>query len=361
MKKILLLAYLLLIAGWLVGLLPGVSFPADDGALRVGEIKLKKVFDNFPKVKDAEKLLMKEKEQKSKEIEEMKAQIKKLQNDIDSLPPNGAARKEKEKELAQLQETMQSRLKEWNDYVKQRVDIVTLDFYREIKEQVGAFAAQNGYDLILKTDAKDKSDEMALQRATEVIAYRNKNVVMTDITEDIIKLLNGKGKAAEPGVSGERLKLKIGGINVRKLVEDYRKANQLEKIEEAKALIEKELQGIELAIKYIQSEIDSLPDDSVLRKKKEAALVQLEDERWKCSEIIGGCAKQLRAPYNKIRKAAKTISEKNGYDLILNIETPDIADSVTLKITKEGITYRNKNVVITDITDDISRWLMLIK
>jgi len=358
MKKILLLVHVLLLSGWVVGFLPGVSFPADDGALRVGEIKLKKVFDNFPKVKDAEKLLQKEKEQKYREIEDIKAQIKKLQNEIDSLPSNSVAIKEKEKEVAQLQETLQSRLKEWNEYVKQKVDIITLDFYREIKEQVGAFAMQNGYDLILKTDAKDKLDEIALQRATEVFAYRNKNVAMTDITEDIIKLLNKKDKAAEPGVSGERFKLKIGGINVRKLVEDYRKSNQLEKFEETKALFEKELQGIELAIKYIQKEIDLLPEDSVLRKEKEAILVKLEDERWKCSEVIGYCAKQLRAPYNKIKKAVKTFAEKNGYDLILNIETPDIADSVTLRITKEGITYRNENVFITDITDTIMPWVL---
>ena len=152
--------------------------------------------------------------------------------------------------------------------------------------------------------------------------------------------------------------MRIGGINVRKLVEDYRKSNQLEKFEETKALFEKELQGIELAIKYIQKEIDLLPEDSVLRKEKEAILVKLEDERWKCSEVIGYCAKQLRAPYNKIKKAVKTFAEKNGYDLILNIETPDIADSVTLRITKEGITYRNENVFITDITDTIMPWVL---
>jgi Skp family chaperone for outer membrane proteins len=261
--------------------------------------------------------------------------------------------------LAQLQETLQSRLKEWNDYVKDRVDFLTLGFYREIKEQVGAFAAQNGYDLILKTDAPDKSDEVALQRAAKVIAYRNKNVVMMDITEDIIKLLNGKGNAAEPGVSMERVKLKIGGINVRKLVENYRKSNPLEKIEEIKARTEEELRLIEPLIQSLQKEIDSLPEDSASRKEKEAMLSKLQEMRDSCLESIDNCAKELKAPYNKIRKAADTIAARNGYDLILRIETPDITDSVTLKITKEGIVYRNKNVVITDITDDIMPWILL--
>ncbi len=77
MRKILAILLVALLCSWV-----NLSYAQQEG-LRLGFINLKKVLDDYEKVKDGEAALVKEAEEKNKEKDKMTQEIRSLREKID--------------------------------------------------------------------------------------------------------------------------------------------------------------------------------------------------------------------------------------------------------------------------------------
>jgi len=139
-------------------------------AMKLGYINMRKVFFEYKKTKDSNKVLEKEDEMAKKEIEAKAQEIRKLRDEFDLLSEE--AKEKREPELRQ-------RLKELDEFRKSKIEAFIRkkdEMFKEIKDDIMSvaerYAKKNGYDVLF--------DEAILVYSPEKY----------DITEDIIKELN---------------------------------------------------------------------------------------------------------------------------------------------------------------------------
>ena len=117
--------------------------------------------------------------------------IKNLQDEIDVLVPGSDRHREKSEELAKERASYEYRAKTWNEYIKNKVNEQTLKLYKEIRETITKYAVDNVYTFIFKSDpalsGTPQGDDVTQQISIRTVLYAPKE---TDITEDIIKILN---------------------------------------------------------------------------------------------------------------------------------------------------------------------------
>ncbi|MEK7310037.1 MAG: OmpH family outer membrane protein [Planctomycetota bacterium] len=158
---------------------------------KVGVVNIAEVFDKYSKTKEYERILQKEKEREELLINEIKMKIKKLREEIDVLSPGSELYREKSEELAKEQARYEYRAKTWNEHIKNKVNEQTLKLYKEIRETITKYAVDNGYTFIFKSDptlsATPQGDDVTQQISIRTVLYAPRE---TDITEDIIKILN---------------------------------------------------------------------------------------------------------------------------------------------------------------------------
>lgn len=188
------LCYAALIAGLAAAF---TSMPAlwsqQPGAGRTGVLNIKDVFTKYNKAKDFEAKLEEETKTEKASIERMDKEIKDLLEEIQILAPDSELRKEKTEKLVQLDGLLKYRVEQWNQRTQQRLNENTALIYNEIRDECDSFGQQNGYDLILKTEAprlEVKSKESANQRVNRRgVLYYSKTL---DISDAVVKSLNDK-------------------------------------------------------------------------------------------------------------------------------------------------------------------------
>jgi Skp family chaperone for outer membrane proteins len=163
-------------------------------SLKIAVVNLVEVFGKYQKTKDYEKLLEKKKQKEELTIQEIKAETRKLQEELSLLSPTSELHREKSERLNILNSTLKYKIETWNEIIKKMVNEQTLILYKDIRDVIDNYARENGYTFIFKTDPtlppSSDSDEVTQQISIRTVLYAPKTM---DITEDIIKILN-KGK-----------------------------------------------------------------------------------------------------------------------------------------------------------------------
>ncbi|MBI5367525.1 MAG: OmpH family outer membrane protein [Planctomycetes bacterium] len=180
---------------------------------RIGVINIKDVFTRYQKAKEFEDRLEAETKSEKQNIERMDKEIKDLMEEIQILDPSSELRKEKTEKLIQLDSLLKYRVEQWNQKTQQRLNENTALIYNEIRDECDRYGQENGFDLILKSEAarlEVKSKESANQRVNRrSVLYYGKDL---DISDGITKGLNdrfarekaagGGGGAANPAGGG---------------------------------------------------------------------------------------------------------------------------------------------------------------
>ncbi|MBI3269738.1 MAG: OmpH family outer membrane protein [Planctomycetes bacterium] len=188
------------------------SQPAGGGP-RIGVLNIKDVFSKYQKAKEFEDRLERETKAEKESIERMDREMKDLLEEVQILDPSSELRREKTEKLVQLDGLLKFRVEQWNQKTQARLNENTALIYNEIREECDRFGQENGYDLILKTEAarlEVKSKESANQRVNRRgVLYYGKTLEMS---EGIVKALNdryardkasgGGGSAPGAGAAG---------------------------------------------------------------------------------------------------------------------------------------------------------------
>jgi len=156
------------------GLLSSVLCPvihADE--LKIGYIRLSKVFDGYERTKATEASLEQKAKQKDAELQGRITELRKLRESLELL--SDQAREAKTREVEQKADDLQRfRASTARDLTRER-DKFAKAIFQDIQQAIDAFAKANGFALILKQE-----DTILYAQA----AY--------DVTDGVLKLLNSK-------------------------------------------------------------------------------------------------------------------------------------------------------------------------
>ena len=152
-------------------ILPLKSFSQN---LKVGYIDVFKVFREYKKTKDYDKILEDKKKAKEKELEKKRNEIKKMQDRLDLLKEE-EQKKERERISKAAQDYREQERQVILDLKKER-DEKMEEIVKDIEKVVKEYAIKNNFDLILNKGA---------------IVYGKEGI---DLTETILKLINQRYK-----------------------------------------------------------------------------------------------------------------------------------------------------------------------
>ena len=170
-----------------------VSYSQGEAGLRVGVGNVKEVFSNYAVAKQFEAEVEKEKTAAQEEINGIEKEMKDLMAEIQILEPNSALRLEKEELLLQKDTLRKFKSERWKAITLKRINENTAKIYNAIRDQVDAYAAEQGYTLIFKVETprlEEKSEESANKRVNmRNVLYSSPTM---DLTAIITQQLNAK-------------------------------------------------------------------------------------------------------------------------------------------------------------------------
>jgi len=151
-----------------------VLTPAYAAELKIGYVDVARVFDNYNKTKDQDKILEQQNNKKKEERDKLVKQIRKMKDELDIL-----SEKAKEKKQTQIDE----KIKELQEYdqqtrtgLRQQRDEVVRKILKETEQVIEKYAKKNDYTMILNN---------------RVLLYGQKQ---DDLTDKILKILNSEYK-----------------------------------------------------------------------------------------------------------------------------------------------------------------------
>lgn len=164
--------------------------------LKVGVVDLSKIYDKWVKVKDFTDALEVQKKVQEEELGKMDKEVKEKITIRDTPGINIKIKQNAQIEIVQLKAKFEFMVQMWNEQVKRMLDEGIAKFFDEIQAEVDAYAKENGYTLVLKTESGTLSGEQNTAGAGEKIARR---MVLSchpgmDITDDVLTRLEAKYK-----------------------------------------------------------------------------------------------------------------------------------------------------------------------
>ncbi|MCQ9207790.1 MAG: OmpH family outer membrane protein [Omnitrophica bacterium] len=142
--------------------------------LKLGFISLKKVLDNYEKVKDGEDILLKEAEKKNAQRDKLVKEIKNLREKIDLLQDK--QREKKRRELNEKVKKLQDFTYETRTDLRQKRDEKFMEIMKEVKAVIEEYGSSRNYNIII-------DDTLLL--------YKDQGL---NVTDDLIKILNQRYK-----------------------------------------------------------------------------------------------------------------------------------------------------------------------
>ncbi|MFC1524805.1 OmpH family outer membrane protein [Planctomycetota bacterium] len=157
---------------------------------KIGVVNMVKVFGEYKKTKEYEKLLENDKKKEELKIQEIEKEIKVLIDEIEALDRYSELRREKNERLAVLSAQREYRAKNWNNWIKNKVNKHTVTIYNEIREAVDKYGKDQGYICIFKADPELElePEESASEKINmRAVLYYDQSI---NLTEEIIQVLN---------------------------------------------------------------------------------------------------------------------------------------------------------------------------
>lgn len=150
---------------------PSAAYAAD---LKIGYVDPIKVFDNYEKTKEQDKILEQESNKKKDEREKFVNEIRKMKDELDVLSETAKEQKQAQidEKIKKLQDFDQ---KSRNDLGQQR-DKMAREILKEIEQVINKYAEDNGYNIILNS---------------RTLVYGQQQY---DLTDKVMELLNPKYK-----------------------------------------------------------------------------------------------------------------------------------------------------------------------
>lgn len=159
--------------------------------LRIAVVNIREVFSQYKVAIEFENSLEDEKSKMQAEIDRIESEMKKIMAEVEQLDRRSPVWKQRSLRLVQLDSERKFLKEEWEATVTRRLNENTAAIYNRIRNEIDAYAAEHGIDLVLKIETK----RLELQSAESANARINRRNVLAwkdslDITNAIIERLN---------------------------------------------------------------------------------------------------------------------------------------------------------------------------
>jgi outer membrane protein len=170
MKKI----FIIILSCAFVSLISVSAFAESQG--KIGYIDLSKAFDEYQKTKDFDKELEGKGDMKQQEREKLVQDIRKMREELEMM--NKPSRDKKETDIESKIKSLQDFDQEAKTDLTKDRDNMVKDILKEMSDVIKEYGEKNGYSIIVND---------------RVLLYGDSGM---DLTNEIIKILNDKYKAA---------------------------------------------------------------------------------------------------------------------------------------------------------------------
>ena len=206
-RSLILTAWMILAGG--AGIAVAGEQDKEKSTFKLGVVNLRICFDKdkFERVKEIDAELQKLADEYAKKIQEIEKKMVQLKEQVDGLPPESKLRADKILQLRRLE----TDLKFEKEYGKaQYLDFYSdkkIEIYNEIRRVVGLIAQEQKYDLILRIETPNLSDQQDPENVTQrinnrVVLYSHESVDITSLVVDRLNAEYKKQKAEKK--DGER-------------------------------------------------------------------------------------------------------------------------------------------------------------
>ena len=162
-----------------------------DKPLKIGVVDVAEVFDKFNERINREKELRARTERLKYEIENLRKTAEKIAAEMEKLEEDSEEYQKKQDQLIKITSEAQIKAEKGKSDLLKRELSERQELYAMIRNAVGKYAEQNGYDLILKTDDMRVTGASAvsqdIQMSMRIVLHSTKTM---DLTRTIIEILN---------------------------------------------------------------------------------------------------------------------------------------------------------------------------
>lgn len=144
---------------------------------KVGYIDVSKIFDQYEKTKESDKVLEAELNKRQGERDKLLNEVKRMRDELELLSED--AKKKKQGAIDEKVKDLDEFDRKAKDELKKERDVLMRDILKEIDDVIADYAKTNGYTLIFND---------------RVLLYGNETM---DLTDEIIKILNKKYKRSD--------------------------------------------------------------------------------------------------------------------------------------------------------------------
>ncbi len=173
--------------------------------ITLGVINIEKVINSLEELNVQQSRLDNLVTRRSKIVDDMAAQVKKVQDEIKLLPENSAQRAAKILELQEL--TIKLRLEGEVAYsvIDAQKGEIYAELFRKISDASMRFAQRNGYDMVLSSDAIAQTPQQGTEQQIKAFIVSRRVIFASDqidVTDQLITMMNNEYKAAAGGGGG---------------------------------------------------------------------------------------------------------------------------------------------------------------
>ncbi len=162
-----------------------------DKPLKIGIVDVAEVFDKFNERINREKELRMRTERLKYEIDNLRKQAEKIASEMEKLEEDSEEYRKKQEQLIKITSEAQIKAEKGKSDILKRELSERQELYATIRNAVGKYAKENGYDLILKTDDMRVTGKSAvsqdIQMSMRIVLHSTETM---DLTRTIIEILN---------------------------------------------------------------------------------------------------------------------------------------------------------------------------
>lgn len=173
----------------------------------LGVINIEKVINSLEELNVQQSRLDNLVTVRRKTVDDMAAQVKKVQDELKLMPENAAQRQAKLLELQELTFKLRVEGEVAFSIIDAQKGEIYADLFEKITDASQRFAQRNGYDMVLSSDAIAQTPQQGTEQQIKAFIVSRRVIFASDaidVTDQLITMMNNEYKAGANAANGTK-------------------------------------------------------------------------------------------------------------------------------------------------------------
>lgn len=175
--------------------------------LTLGVINIEKVINSLEELNIQQSRLDDLVTMRRKTVDDMAAQVKKVQEELKLMPENAAQRQAKLLELQELTFKLRVEGEVAFGIIDAQKGEIYADLFTKISDASARFAQRNGYDMVMSSDAIAQTPQQGTEQQIKAFIVSRRVIFASekiDVTDQLITMMNNEYKAGASGANSAK-------------------------------------------------------------------------------------------------------------------------------------------------------------